>query len=225
MKALSRLSTFSMSAATTSAPSFASSFAASELTSLVSARAAKPPLTSLKMVRTKPPPCAPVAPTTAMIFLLGMRVFSVDHSDETTLTQENRASDLRRCGPPWSSEWKSGPIILLIRDAWMFLLPVSNRFLRSGSDATCSGSTSPMPPGAEASVDAVGAERGTRVQGHRRTVLPCVGVKDAALDPPPVRSLLVDVVVVGQRLSVAADRSSRRSAANTLSPLRPQTTV
>src|SRR5215813_3133726 len=58
-----------MSATTTSAPSLAKSFALTPFTSLVSTRAAKPPFGSFRMARTKPLPCAPVAPTTAMTFL------------------------------------------------------------------------------------------------------------------------------------------------------------
>src|SRR5262250_3129373 len=58
-----------MSAATTSAPSLAKSFALAPFTSLVSTRAAKPPFGSLRTARTKPPPWAPVAPTTAITFL------------------------------------------------------------------------------------------------------------------------------------------------------------
>src|SRR5215831_1626393 len=61
-------------AATTSPPNFASAFAFSELTSQVRARNVKAPPVSLAMARTKPPPCAPVAPTTAMIFSSVMSV-------------------------------------------------------------------------------------------------------------------------------------------------------
>src|SRR5580704_2828353 len=71
-----RLSGSSTSPATTSAPSFASSFALSEFTSRVIARAAKPPFGSFKIARTRPPPCAPVAPNTAMIFLSAMVLLS-----------------------------------------------------------------------------------------------------------------------------------------------------
>ena len=38
------------------------------------ARAAKPPFGSARMARTSAPPCAPVAPTTAMIFLSAMSI-------------------------------------------------------------------------------------------------------------------------------------------------------
>ena len=38
-------------------------------TSRVSARAANPPFGSARIARTSPPPCAPVAPTTAIVFL------------------------------------------------------------------------------------------------------------------------------------------------------------
>src|SRR5262245_58755097 len=58
-----------MSAVTTSAPSLAKFFALVPFPSLVSTRAAKPPFGSLRIARTKPPPCAPVAPTTAITFL------------------------------------------------------------------------------------------------------------------------------------------------------------
>src|SRR5215813_5218489 len=58
-----------MLAWTTSAPWEASAFALSLLGSRVIARAANPPLGSLKIARTRPPPCEPVEPTTAMIFL------------------------------------------------------------------------------------------------------------------------------------------------------------
>ncbi len=68
-KARFRLSTSSTSARTTSAPSAASAFALSELTSRVSARAVNGLSLSLMIARTRPPPWAPVAPTTAMIFL------------------------------------------------------------------------------------------------------------------------------------------------------------
>src|SRR5688572_5552714 len=61
-----------MSAATTSTPSAASSRAFSEFTSRVIARAWNGPFGSAAMARTSPPPCAPVAPMTAMIFLLSM---------------------------------------------------------------------------------------------------------------------------------------------------------
>jgi hypothetical protein len=64
-----RLATSSTSVATTSAPSFASCLAFSDPGSRVSARAAKPPLGSFRIARTSPPPCAPVAPTTAIVFL------------------------------------------------------------------------------------------------------------------------------------------------------------
>jgi len=67
-KARSRLAASSTSAATTSAPSAASARALSELASRVSARAVNGPFASAMMARTSPPPCAPVAPTTAMIF-------------------------------------------------------------------------------------------------------------------------------------------------------------
>ena len=60
----------STSAATTSAPSCASAFALSLAGSRVIARTAKPPLGSARIARTSPPPWAPVAPTTAIIFLL-----------------------------------------------------------------------------------------------------------------------------------------------------------
>src|SRR4029077_11044993 len=58
-----------MSAATTSAPIPASAFALSEFTSLTNARARKSLPPSFWMARTNPPPCAPVAPSTAMIFV------------------------------------------------------------------------------------------------------------------------------------------------------------
>src|SRR4051812_32681900 len=61
------LASLSTSAATTSAPSAANSLAFAELTSLVSARTAYWPCLSLRIALTSPPPCAPVAPTTAMI--------------------------------------------------------------------------------------------------------------------------------------------------------------
>ena len=64
-----RLSELSMSAFTTSAPSLAKSFALAPFTSLVSTRAEKSPFGSLRIPRTKPPPCAPVAPITAIAFL------------------------------------------------------------------------------------------------------------------------------------------------------------
>src|SRR6185503_5895869 len=57
-------------AATTSAPCCASGLALSLAGSRVTARAAKPPLGSARIARTSPPPCAPVAPTTAIVFLL-----------------------------------------------------------------------------------------------------------------------------------------------------------
>src|SRR5438270_7588835 len=68
-KARRRLSASSTFPATTSAPSAASARALSELTSRVIARATNGPSLSDVMARTNPPPCAPVAPTTAMIFL------------------------------------------------------------------------------------------------------------------------------------------------------------
>src|SRR5213593_3931233 len=54
---------------TTSAPSFPNDLAFSDLGSRVSARAENPPDLSAKMARTSPPPCAPVAPTTAITFV------------------------------------------------------------------------------------------------------------------------------------------------------------
>src|SRR5688500_11398015 len=69
-------STSFKSAATTSAPKAANSFALSECTSRVNARAIKPPLVSPIMARTKPPPCNPVAPTTAMILFSAMIIVS-----------------------------------------------------------------------------------------------------------------------------------------------------
>ena len=77
VNALVRLSTLSRSASTTAAPAWASAWALSEVVFRVSARAAKPPLGSLRMARTSPPPWAPVAPTTAMIFLSDMGPCSV----------------------------------------------------------------------------------------------------------------------------------------------------
>src|SRR5882724_10051234 len=59
-------------AVTTSAPSLASAFAFSVVASRVMARAVKGPFLSAQMARTRPPPWAPVAPTTAMICLLDM---------------------------------------------------------------------------------------------------------------------------------------------------------
>ncbi len=73
--ARARLASSSTSAATTSAPACASARAFSESTSRVIARAAKPPAGSARIARTSPPPCAPVAPTTAMIFLSAMARF------------------------------------------------------------------------------------------------------------------------------------------------------
>ena len=62
----------SRSAATTSAPAAASAWAFSPSGLRVSARTAKPPFGSARIARTSPPPCAPVAPTTAMIFFSAM---------------------------------------------------------------------------------------------------------------------------------------------------------
>ena len=85
----------SRSQATTSAPRPASSCAFSESGLRVSARAAKPPLGSARIARTSPPPCAPVAPTTAMIFLSAM---------ESLLGPLDRlCRPLRRRGHPLSS--------------------------------------------------------------------------------------------------------------------------
>src|SRR5437588_6172272 len=67
-----RLSTSSRSAAAMTAPSLATAFALSDVGWRVRARAAKPPLLSLTIARTTPPPCAPVAPTIAMTFLSAM---------------------------------------------------------------------------------------------------------------------------------------------------------
>src|SRR5579862_9165755 len=66
------LASSSMSAATPSAPSAASSCAASEDGSRVIARTAKPPSGSARIARARPPPWAPVAPTTAITFLSAM---------------------------------------------------------------------------------------------------------------------------------------------------------
>src|SRR6185437_14750563 len=67
LNARSRLARSSASATTTSAPNRASSRAAGASGFLVIARTANPPAGSLKMARTRPPPCEPVAPTTAMM--------------------------------------------------------------------------------------------------------------------------------------------------------------
>ena len=64
----------SASAATTSTPAAASAFAFAELTFRVSARGLNELLLSAIMARTRPPPCAPVAPMTAMIFLSAMTI-------------------------------------------------------------------------------------------------------------------------------------------------------
>src|SRR5262249_9514464 len=68
-----------MSALTTSAPSLAKPFAFALFTSLVSTRAAKVRFGSLRIARTKPPPCAPVAPTTVITFLLHIATFFLPH--------------------------------------------------------------------------------------------------------------------------------------------------
>src|SRR3990172_1712184 len=75
-KALFRLSTSPTSARTTSAPIFSSSFAFTDSVFRVNARTRYPPFLSFKIARHSPPPCAPVAPTTAMI-LLAMRILLV----------------------------------------------------------------------------------------------------------------------------------------------------
>src|SRR6185437_1675971 len=72
-KARFRPAASSKSAATTSAPSLARALALSEFISLVNARAIKVFSGSLAIARTSPPPCIPVAPTTAMIFFSAMR--------------------------------------------------------------------------------------------------------------------------------------------------------
>src|SRR4029077_10937216 len=91
-----------MSAAATSAPSLAKSFALAPFTFLVGTRAAKPPFESLRMARTKPPPWAPVAPTTAITFLslivtfflpLGAYAERMSYSVLTTRSV-NRAKDV-----------------------------------------------------------------------------------------------------------------------------------
>src|SRR6476646_10510473 len=61
-----------MSARTTSAPFAASAFALSLFGSRVIARHEKPPEGSDRIARASAPPCAPVAPTTAMTFVFGM---------------------------------------------------------------------------------------------------------------------------------------------------------
>src|SRR5438552_17968786 len=75
-----------MLAATTSAPSVASAFALSDLTSRVIARTRKELFLSARIARANPPPCAPVAPTTEMIFLsaiIGFLVFASGIRDES----------------------------------------------------------------------------------------------------------------------------------------------
>src|SRR5215510_15518530 len=68
-----------MSALTSSAPSLAKPFALALFTSLVSTRAAKIRFGSLRIARTKPPPCASVAPTTAITFLLLIATLFLPH--------------------------------------------------------------------------------------------------------------------------------------------------
>src|SRR4249919_3154548 len=65
--ARSTLASSSRSAVTTSAPAAASARALSESAWRVIARRRKPPAGSSRMARARPPPWAPVAPTTAMI--------------------------------------------------------------------------------------------------------------------------------------------------------------
>ena len=71
-KARSRLAGSSASPATTSAPAAASARALSEAVLRVIARAANRCSGSARMARTSPPPWAPVAPMTAMVFLSDM---------------------------------------------------------------------------------------------------------------------------------------------------------
>ena len=66
--AFSTLASSSRSAVTISAPRAASAFAGSEPGLRVTARTANSPPGSSRMARARPPPCCPVAPTTAMIF-------------------------------------------------------------------------------------------------------------------------------------------------------------
>src|SRR5262245_58759180 len=65
-----------MLAETTSAPLAANAFALSLPGSRVMARAAKPPDGSARIALTRPPPCEPVEPTTAMTFLSDMNLAS-----------------------------------------------------------------------------------------------------------------------------------------------------
>ena len=89
-----------MSAVTTSAPAVASAFAFSELAFRVSARGAKELSLSAMIARTRPPPWAPVAPTTVMIFLSAMTIspleFRLSARHRARLGPQPRAANLPR---------------------------------------------------------------------------------------------------------------------------------
>src|SRR5262244_3041862 len=79
-----------MSALTTSAPSLAKPFALALFTSLVSTRAAKVRFGSLRIARTKPPPSAPVAPTTAITRRVCLKCFDYSVSNSYQIAQTVR---------------------------------------------------------------------------------------------------------------------------------------
>src|SRR6476620_6243979 len=77
----------------TSAPWEASSRARSESALRVSARAVNGPAGSARIARTRPPPWAPVAPTTAMIFF-SVIIYSCDLLSDTDPELPRRIEDL-----------------------------------------------------------------------------------------------------------------------------------
>src|SRR5262245_17184295 len=96
-KALRREATSSMSAATTCAPRRARSRAFSESGLRVSARTERSPPESARIERARPPPCAPVAPVTAITFL-AMRPPGCDPGSDS-----REAARGRRDGRPGSA--------------------------------------------------------------------------------------------------------------------------
>src|ERR1017187_6470433 len=105
----------STSAATTSAPSLGNACALSVLGSRVMMRAVNSPEGSFKMARAKPPPCAPVAPTTAMIFfamgillrlIASARILALNElSDRTERLQGQRDRDPHDAGRGKIGRW------------------------------------------------------------------------------------------------------------------------
>ena len=131
------LASSSTLAATTSAPSRASCRAFGELTSRVSARTANPPFGSARMARTRPPPWAPVAPTTAMTFLsmsvsfrpLAVRAWLLNRSGAHCIEMDQR-------NKPVCREWIVAGKLTIVDQ--LFCMKVFSRVVELGSFARAS---------------------------------------------------------------------------------------